>query len=71
MKIPPTTCSDRYNKLMRDAVEWDKDLDQKLRKAYSQFREEMWKRVSEQIGVPWRAAEDRALNLGKKLVKKQ
>ena len=70
MQIPPSTCKDRYNKLMRDAVKWDDDLDQKLRKAYTQFREEMWKRVGEQVGVPWRAAEDRGMNLGKKLVKK-
>ena len=66
MYIPYTCCWRRYNELMAKGVDWNAELDQKLKKSYQIRREEMWKSVADDIGVPWRAAEDRAWDLGKK-----
>jgi len=66
MEIPPTTCVERHNKLIKKSVVWDKELDVKVKKAYLKHREAMWQAVASEVGVPWRAAEDRAWDLGKK-----
>jgi len=56
---------------MKKSVVWNKELDVKVKKAYLKHREAMWQAVASEVGVPWRAAEDRAWDLGKKsLVKK-
>jgi hypothetical protein len=71
MQIPPTTCKERYNLLMKQSVVWDKALDLKMQKSYIKHREAMWELVGKELGVPWRAVEDHALDLGKKwLVRK-
>lgn len=64
--IPMTTCLERYNRLVKKSTEWDEKMEQKLEKAYQQSRQLMWKMVGDKIGVPWRAAEDHAWDLGKK-----
>ena len=64
--IPKSTCVDRYSKLMQTAVEWDKEMDEKLEKAYQKRREEMWKGIAGDIKVPWKAAEARMWDLGRK-----
>ena len=64
--IPSTTCIEHYNKLVTKTTVWDEDMDHKLEKAYQQGREEMWTGVAQRVGVPWRAAEDRVWDLGKK-----
>jgi len=66
MEIPSTTCKERYNKLMKMSIVWNKELDIKVRKAYFKHRETMWQSVAREVGVPWRAVEDRAWDLGKK-----
>lgn len=66
LEVPCTTCRERYNKLMKKAVTWDKQMDEKLERAYQRHREQMWKNVANDIGIPWRAAEDRMWDLGKK-----
>jgi hypothetical protein len=66
LEIPASTCIDRYNKLMKRSIVWDEELDAKIHKAYLKHREAMWKAVGNEVGVPWRAAEDRAWDLGKK-----
>jgi DNA-binding transcriptional MerR regulator len=63
---PRTTCLMRFNMLMKTSVSWDKEMDQKLEKAYQKHRESMWKGVAAELDVPWRAAENRAWDLGKK-----
>ena len=57
---------ERYNKLMKKAVGWNDEMDQQLLKSYQKRREEMWRGVAADLGVPWRAAEDRVWDLGKK-----
>jgi hypothetical protein len=64
--IPQTTCIERFNRLVKKSTVWDKDMEQQLEKAYQQGREAMWTIVGDKIGVPWRAAEDHAWDLGKK-----
>lgn len=59
--------------LLSKATVWDDDMDEKLEKAYHGGRDAFWKGVAKGLGegVSWRAAEDRAWDLGKKrLVKK-
>lgn len=51
---------------MKKAVGWDQEMDHKLLQSYQKRREEMWKGVATDLGVPWRAAEDRVWDLGKK-----
>jgi hypothetical protein len=56
---------------MKKSVVWDKELDLKMQKSYIKHREAMWGLVGKELGVPWRAVEDHALDLGKKwLVRK-
>jgi len=66
--IPRTTCHYHYSKLMTNAVEWDEDMDKKLRIAYQKHRDGFWEEVGRELGVPWRAAEARAWDLGKKKI---
>jgi hypothetical protein len=41
-------------------------MDQNLLQSYQKRREEMWRGVAADLGVPWKAAEDHAWDLGKK-----
>ena len=66
MEVPSTTCRERHNILMKNEVDWDRELDQRLEKAYMKRREDMWKPIAGELGVSWRAAEDRLWELGKK-----
>jgi len=56
---------------MRKAVEWDDERDQKLEKSYIRHRETLWTAVAKDLGVPWRAVESRAFDLGKKRLAKR
>jgi len=71
LEIAPTTCLERYNKLMKTAVGWDDEMDKKLEKAYLKHRDKVWEAVGSELGIPWRAAEDRAFDLGKKRLAKK
>ena len=71
LEIAQTTCVERYNKLMKTAVGWDKEMDKKLEKAYLKHRDKIWEAVGGELGIPWRAAEDRAFDLGKKRLAKR
>jgi hypothetical protein len=51
---------------MKKAVGWNDEMDQQLLQSYQKRREEMWRGVAADLGVPWRAAEDRVWDLGKK-----
>ena len=64
--LPRTTCQDHYYKLMKKGVEWDENMDKKLEMAYQKHRDQVWVAVAGELGVSWRAAEDRAWDLGKK-----
>lgn len=66
MGIPQTNCFNRHGKLMRNAIEWDDELNKRLEKAYQKRREEMWKGIATDLGVPWKAVEDHTWDLGKK-----
>lgn len=66
MKIPRTTCLDRHNKLVKKAVVWDNELNQRLEKMYQKRREEIWRGIGAELGIPWKAVEDHAFDLGKK-----
>ena len=66
MGIPTTNCYRRYNKLITEAVEWNDEMDRKLEAAYHKRREEMWKGIAADLEIPWKAAEGRAWDLGKK-----
>jgi Myb-like DNA-binding domain len=63
---PATTCGSHYTVLMKNAVEWNPELDQKLENAYLRHRDSMWKAIGSELEIPWRAAEDRMWDLGKK-----
>lgn len=63
-----TTCHRRYHELMVKAVEWDEKMDEKLRKTYQKHRDKVWEAIAGELGVPWRAAENRAWDLGKKKI---
>jgi hypothetical protein len=47
---------------------WDAAMDEKLEKAYRRGKEAFWNGVAKELGegVSWKAAEDRAWDLGKK-----
>jgi hypothetical protein len=66
LDLPNTTVRERYNKLIKKSTVWDEDMDRELKQAYQQVRQDMWKLVANKVGVPWRAAEDRIWDLGKK-----
>jgi len=66
LDIAKTTCRERYNRLVKKTVGWDQEMDQKLLQSYQKRREEMWRGVASDLGIPWRAAEDRVWDLGKK-----
>ena len=55
---------------MKTAVQWNKDLDQKLEKLYRVRREDLWKGIANDMGIPWRAVEDRHWDLGRKTLAK-
>jgi len=46
-------------------------MDKKLEKAYLKHRDKIWEAVGGELGIPWRAAEDRAFDLGKKRLAKR
>lgn len=56
--------------LMKTAVVWNKDLDEKLEKLYKLRREDIWKGIANDMGIPWRAVEDRHWDLGRKKLAK-
>jgi len=66
MGIPVMTCSDHFNQLMKNSTEWNEEMDQKFVKSYQSRRAEIWKGIAKDLGIPWRAVEDRAYDLGKK-----
>lgn len=66
--IPTTTCHRRYHELTEKAVEWDQNMDEKLRMAYQKYQDKVWETVANELGVHWRAAENRAWDLGKKKI---
>jgi hypothetical protein len=43
----------------------DNKLEEKLLETYQRLREDMWKKIETELGVPWRWAEDRIFELGK------
>ena len=51
--------------LMKTAVEWNKDLDEKLEKLYKLRREDIWKGIANDMGIPWRAGGGPSLGFGK------
>ena len=62
---PESTCRAHYHALCKKLVEWDDEMDRKLEKYYQRRREEMWKGFERELGVPWKAAEDRMWDLQK------
>jgi len=64
--VHPTTCHARYKRLTKKAVKSeDTKMDDKLLATYQSLREDMWKKIEAELGVPWRWAEDRIFDLGK------
>ena len=63
-----TSCRRRYQVLTTKGVTWDDEMDEKLEKAYQRGKEAFWQGLAKGLGegVTWRAAEDRAWDLGKK-----
>jgi folate-binding Fe-S cluster repair protein YgfZ len=68
---PQTTCLDRYTVLCKNSVEWDDEMDKRLEKYYQKRRESMWKGVEEELGMSWKAAENRMWDLRRKKVEKK
>jgi len=64
--IPKTNCLRRYNTLAKAAVEWDKEMDDRLLESYVRHRKDLWSRIEADLKVPWLSIEDRIFDLGKK-----
>ncbi|QSS63454.1 hypothetical protein I7I51_00512 [Histoplasma capsulatum] len=59
-----TSCRLRYQNYLERRSEWDEDRKNKLARLYERFKAEMWAKVAEEMGVPWRAAEAMHWQLG-------
>ncbi|KAH6651425.1 hypothetical protein F5144DRAFT_475662, partial [Chaetomium tenue] len=57
------SCRLRYQNYL-ERREWDEERKNKLARLYERFKSEMWAKVAEEIGVPWRAAEAMHWQLG-------
>ena len=66
LQIPVTTCRERYHKLAAKSVKWNDEIDKKLEKAYQNHRSQLWEMAARDMGLEWRAVEDRVFTLGRK-----
>ncbi|KAI0479275.1 hypothetical protein GGR56DRAFT_673204 [Xylariaceae sp. FL0804] len=67
-RIPGRTtlgCRLHYQNYLERRCEWDDERKNKLARLYERFKNEMWQKVGEEMGIPWRAAEGMHWELGK------
>ncbi|ELR01701.1 hypothetical protein GMDG_00077 [Pseudogymnoascus destructans 20631-21] len=58
------SCRLHYQNYLERRSEWDEERKNKLARLYERFKPEMWAKVAEEMGVPWRAAEAMHWQLG-------
>ncbi|KAH8820516.1 hypothetical protein F5884DRAFT_816327 [Xylogone sp. PMI_703] len=58
------SCRLHYQNYLERRSEWDEDRKNKLARLYERFKPEMWAKIAEEMGVPWRAAEAMHWQLG-------
>ncbi|OQV09671.1 Myb-like DNA-binding domain-containing protein [Cladophialophora immunda] len=51
------SCRLRYQNYLEKKGDWDENQKDMLARLYVRFREDMWARVAEEMGTPWRAVE--------------
>ncbi|KAI1135892.1 hypothetical protein F5Y05DRAFT_164661 [Hypoxylon sp. FL0543] len=60
----PISCRLHYQNYLERRGEWDEEKKNKLARLYERFKQDMWTKVSEEMGIPWRAAEAMHWQLG-------
>ncbi|KAH9908094.1 hypothetical protein F4778DRAFT_462176 [Xylariomycetidae sp. FL2044] len=60
----PISCRLHYQNYLERRPEWDEERKNKLARLYERFRQEMWQKVAEEMGMPWRAVEGMHWALG-------
>ncbi|KAH7012711.1 uncharacterized protein B0I36DRAFT_223834, partial [Microdochium trichocladiopsis] len=58
------SCRLHYQNYLERRSEWDEERKNKLARLYERFKQEMWAKVAEEMGIPWRAAEAMHWHLG-------
>ncbi|KAI0843424.1 hypothetical protein F5Y06DRAFT_3840 [Hypoxylon sp. FL0890] len=58
------SCRLHYQNYLERRGEWDEEKKNKLARLYERFKQDMWTKVSEEMGIPWRAAEAMHWQLG-------
>ncbi|EEH37608.2 MYB DNA-binding domain-containing protein [Paracoccidioides lutzii Pb01] len=60
-----TSCRLHYQNYLERRSEWDEDRKNKLARQYERLKKEMWDKIAELLGLPWRAVEAMHWQLGK------
>ncbi|KAI1060034.1 hypothetical protein LB507_011617 [Fusarium sp. FIESC RH6] len=58
------SCRLHYQNYLEKRSQWDEQRKDQLAVAYERFKPEMWAKVAEEMGIPWRAAEAMHWQLG-------
>ncbi|KAF2205402.1 hypothetical protein GQ43DRAFT_15324 [Delitschia confertaspora ATCC 74209] len=57
-------CRLRYQNYLEKRAHWDEEKKNKLARLYARFKEQMWTKISNEMQIPWRAAESMHWQLG-------